>query len=306
MQNLLDVEMSEESLEIEEIQSYWTKENMESAIPIEIPMLDELTPPIQWTQDGIMSSMEAVAPDHDYDNIIEDLEKVLPTAGFTTSLVPILNYRLLPWCPVGKLYMVFGNKNYQGTAWAISGSESGIFTAGHCVFDNGLGGGSGAGWATKVKFEAQYYDGRSAGTWYMRKLYTLKGWTSRSGFQYDLGCCLATSKIRPTTGALGWRANYPPNQGSYISIGYPASPVSGYNFDGQKMWQSIGNYINGSSSFVQMHNNMTGGCSGGPWVINNSNFQVNGINSFKRNPNTVYSPYFGNGFLKLFDEIKSI
>jgi len=272
--------------------TYWTPERMEEAKPLELPTLrgrpeggqgvptaDEADQPVEQS---------AVAPDGSQD---------LALANFVTTRVANMN--IWPYMTVGKLYMTFAGVNYQGSAWCIG--ESAIFTAGHCVH------GKSAGWATNVIFRARYSNGSSIGTWVMRTLGSLNGWINNEDFQYDMGSGVATRPIRPTTGKSGWMANYPANQGPYTSIGYPAAPISGYPFNGQYMWQCVGGYINGAT-IIQMHNNMTGGCSGGPWVVyRNGQWYANGLNSFRytSNPNTLYSPYFGQGFLNLLQWIKN-
>ena len=103
-------------------------------------------------------------------------------------------------------------------------------------------------------------------------------------------------------------ANYPPDQGPYRSLGYPREPVPGHAFNGEHMWQSLGGYINGTNP-ICMRNNMTRGCSGGPWIVtNNRKSYANGMNSFRcdTEPGTMYSPYFGDGLLNLYDMVKTV
>ena len=296
--------------QIEALNAYWTEDAMREAIPIDLPSLDGTLRQLSdmaadaepWAQSAPSQQMPSVAAAGEFVDH-GNLASTVPTAAagtFTTTLVPTSNFTKFPWQAVGKLYMVFGGKNYVGSAWAIAGTQSCIFTAGHCVYDKA------DGWATNVMFKGRYNNGASIGTWYIKELFSLKGWTDNRDFQYDMGACLATSAITPTMGALGWMANFPPNQGPYTGIGYPAASVPGYNFNGQLMWQSIGDYINGTNP-IQAYNNMTGGCSGGPWaVVKNGVPYASGLNSFRytSNPSTMYSPYFGDGFLNLFNAIK--
>jgi len=308
---MADRDVVEQNIDVnlKAISDYWTEEAMAEAIPIELirdvslKELSERAPDNEpWVQDGIMQQMENTAAQGEF-HAYPDADELPPAAlaaGYTTSLVPIGNYAKFPWQAVGKIYMVFGGKNYVGSAWAIAGTESCIFTAGHCVYDQK------AGWASNIKFEARYFNGASAGTWYMKTLYSVKGWTSNGDHKYDMGAGLATQAIRPKIGALGWMANYPANQGPYTGIGYPAKVIPGYTFNGQQMWQSIGNYVGGSNP-IQAYNNMTGGCSGGPWVVYKSGVPyANGLNSFRytNDPSTMYSPYFGEAFLNIFNTIK--
>ena len=119
-----------------------------------------------------------------------------------------------------------------------------------------------------------------------------------------MGAAIATSPIRPTTGSSGWMANYPANQGPYTEIGYPGEPIPGFNFDGERMWQSVGAYLDGST-IIRAEGNMTGGCSGGPWTVNNDpQRRPNGLNSHRYGDgNVIYSPYFGDNFVNLIQWI---
>ena len=50
---------------------------------------------------------------------------------------------------------------------------------------------------------------------------------------------------------------------------------------------------------------MTGGAAGGPWLrwFNGPSGWVNGVNSYKYGslPNNIYSSYFGNGAMNLYN-----
>lgn len=194
--------------------------------------------------------------------------------------------------------MTFGTQDYVGTGWVIS--ESAVFTAGHCVFAN-------KSWAKNILFIPQYdISAPPIGRWSASISYSLNGWTSNRDFKYDMGVFKTHKPIGPKTGSLGWMANYAPNQGPYKSLGYPAVPIQGFNFDGDHLWESIGGYISGTNPLC-MHNNMTQGCSGGPWIVTrNRNVYVNGLNSFRfsNQPGVMYSPYFGDGFVNLYNKAK--
>jgi hypothetical protein len=59
-----------------------------------------------------------------------------------------------------------------------------------------------------------------------------------------------------------------------------------------------------------MWNGMTPGCSGGPWEVTSEGepHYVNGLNShhYISAKDQVWSPYFGNGILNLYDAIKNL
>lgn len=274
-------------IEAAEVEAYWTQERMESAIPLPLPTFPSSA--------AVYSRRVSVGAPASASSRGPDTEGLL-ALRFSTSLVGNMN--VFPYQAVGKLFMTFGGQNYVGSAYVIG--ESTIGAAGHCVYDGN--------WATNVLFAARYNNGADIGRWPIRpdRLAAPRGWTDNTDFAYDLGFGIAYRPIRPTTGKLGWMANYPANQGPYTEIGYPASPISGYPFDGQRMWQSVGDYVDGSS-IIQAEGNMTGGCSGGPWAVFKENdWRVNGVNSHRHNdPNRIYSPYFGEAFINLIKWMNS-
>lgn len=292
---------SEDESTMDEVATYWTDEAMALAEPIEAPIEEEellaIMAPTPWQQMGAPMVMESVPAEGE--SIEDEEETPPPLSSFTTDRVAQTDN--LPYATVGKMFMAFDNKNYVGTGWVFA--EKAVFTAGHCVFSSKDG-----GWADKILFIPQYDNGSATvGRWTATTIYSLKGWTEKRDFKYDMGVFVTDTLIRPKTGSLGWMANYPPNQGPYKSIGYPASPVPGHNFNGRHMWQCTGGYIKGNNP-LQMHNNMTGGCSGGPWVVTrNRRVYGNGLNSFRytTEPNTMYSPYFGDGFISLYNAVKA-
>ncbi len=286
--------------ETAEVDAFWTEDAMRAARPVEMRLAE---PPLEmlhrdvWTQAGPQTVFESRPPDGE--EIEPFVEEPAPAAGYATSRVADLS--AFPYCTIGKMFMVFDGSNFVGSAWVIA--EQAVFTAGHCVYDKDSDG----GWADNVLFVPQYDNGSApVGRWTATKIWSLEGWSRSHDFRYDMAVFQVDRPIRPKTGSLGWMANFPPNQGPYRAIGYPASPVPGYNFNGEHMWQSLGGYINGTNP-IQMHNNMTPGCSGGPWTVTrNSTVYANGLNSFRyaTNPNTMYSPYFGDGFIELYNAAK--
>ncbi|MEG0134153.1 MAG: hypothetical protein RR782_08510, partial [Clostridium sp.] len=146
-----------------------------------------------------------------------------------------------------------------------------------------------------------------------KTFYSLNGWINNRDFKYDLAVCIMQKPVRPTTGSLGWVAYLQPDNRIYESIGYPADDSVIKEFDGKFMWKCVGkNYSyarHNKFEIIGMHNNMTGGCSGGPWLTSyNNQIYVNGINSFnyQGEEGKMYSPYFGEGFLNLINVVKDI
>ena len=117
---------------------------------------------------------------------------------------------------------------------------------------------------------------------------------------------ISNTPIRPVTGTTGWIAKVQNVQGVITSVGYPAETIPNYNFNGEKMWECKGSYIDTVDGIMAMNNNMTGGCSGGPGFYKQSGQQYAvWINSFRytNQPNILRSPYLGEGFLNLIQHM---
>jgi V8-like Glu-specific endopeptidase len=274
------------------VEAYWTTERISEAVPLPLPELVGAPPLVEppgalaggpVLQDEVPPAAEGAA--------------LLAVPSYVTSRVS--NLSVSPYMYVGKLYMTFGPKNFVGSAWCIC--KSSIFSAGHCVYDHET-----KSWATNVLFKGRYDGVGAAGSWAVRRLVAPRGWTEKQDWAFDLGAGIASGNIQSVIGSAGWLANAAPNQGQIDAIGYPASPIPGYNFDGEHMWHCVGRYEDGNT-ILRMGNNMTGGCSGGPWSVTyNGQHRMNGVNSHRYNsdPHSMYSPHFGSAFLKLVDWLR--
>lgn len=292
------LEVSEELIgDTRALNEYWTEDAMAEATPLE-QVLDDDSRVAAFSEDELERDEEVVLTEPEYPESAApegwDPQPHCPSSGSNTERVP--NRKIIPYSPVGKMFMTFDGKNYVGSAWVVAGA--GVFTAGHCVFEKSLG-----GFADKVLFVPQYHKGQEPlGRWAATRMAALKGWTGKRDFKYDIGCFKVDRPIQPRTGSLGWIANAKPNLGCITSIGYPAASP----FDGREMWRSTGKNLGGSNP-IKMANDMTGGCSGGPWEIWQKGAPyTQGVNSFRyrNDPKSMYSPYFGKGFLNLYNWVK--
>lgn len=232
---------------------------------------------------------------------------------YTRYQVSSDNYQDFPNRMVGKLFYTHA---ITGDDWVCSASAVNstnkrlIVTAGHCVSD-----GKGH-WHTNFMFVPAYNpnhldpDRREPyGRWSGCGVYTKLAWLNNSNFGQDLGmikaCDQGSEKLHDTVGFLGYWANASRNQ-TWHAFGYPGEAP----FDGTKMTVCKAPHGTDDSSVspprIGIGCDMTGGSSGGPWILNyssqggNSNY-VNGVNSWKyyAQPEAMYSPYFGDEFLSL-------
>ena len=207
---------------------------------------------------------------------------------------------------------------------AASIGPNAVWTAGHCV-NNGVTGpsdGANDGWSTNILFCPSYDSTQggvnpSAGCWGSTTPASFTGWTEggpvfNPNFDYDFGAVDTTfASIAPASGfignftgwlGLGW------NWGNvhWISLGYP----QGAPFTGGKIEvcaSSYGYSDSGGSTTPDSHAmgcDMTGGSSGGPWILGfgrnggqpggNALNWINGHNDWRHTAvvNEMNSPYY--------------
>jgi len=181
------------------------------------------------------------------------------------------NHTQYPYRTVGKVFFRKGENLFVCSASVIaSENRSVVWTAGHCVTDGGE-----EDWHDQWIF-VPAYDGGAAplGRWGARVKTTFLAWHSNRNRNYDLGAVVVERRdgrpIASVTGSLGWMFNGSRNQ-DWRELGYPAS---GGLFSGGDMWQCSAPYWRGGgvssnpgpvTSAIDC--DMTGGASGGPWVV---------------------------------------
>lgn len=240
-------------------------------------------------------------------------------------------YNRNPNLQVGKLYFDIAPGTRQDwrhcTATVVNApNRSTIVTAGHCVFNpdpdsNGYVNGNGF-WHEDLRFCPGYEYGCKLGVWKYRRASTTPAWvggvSSRVNYSDDMAVVLlktdtAGRYVQNVTGSQGITFNQPTGLTRY-SFGYPApdSRWTTYYYDGEDLIAATGRDSADSSypGTMWMTNTMTGGSSGGPWIISpNSSWlgYVNSVNSFKPyGANYMNGPYFGNAEMKVFNDWKSL
>jgi V8-like Glu-specific endopeptidase len=192
-----------------------------------------------------------------------------------------------------------------------------VMTAGHCVH----GGEDGAFHINWLFVPA--YDGtqsgsaqRPYGTWTARELLTRTAWIENSDSTQDLGIALLDNgsdgqPLGATIGGQGVAFNVSPSQ-NFSDFGYPAAPP----FDGTSQWR-CNSTLRGRDTWIagtgpdplRIRCDMTGGSSGGGWLINIGSDGIGFVNSvnsygYRTDPGFEYGPYFGNEAKSLYDLAK--
>ena len=232
-----------------------------------------------------------------------------------------------PWITNAKVF--FQNAGYGGGTFVCSGTviNSGgggnrrlVWSAGHCVNSGGDGSTNGV-WSTNVLVCPAYRDGNSpVGCWASLQLWTLGGWFSSSNFRRDQGVIVTADnagwRIQDRVGAegLAWDQNRVQH---FIDFGYPAAaPYTGTRL--RQCWAStaIDDSPPGPTAGPQTLGigcDMTGGSSGGGWIINftmGGGGYTNGLNSYKytvpAQPLAMYGPFFDVGTENLWNATRGL
>jgi V8-like Glu-specific endopeptidase len=186
-----------------------------------------------------------------------------------------------------------------------------VWTAGHCVNGSDVG----TGFATNFEFVPGYRDGsRPFGEWAAKRLLTTSGWQSNSNIRFDAAAAvLARDRegrgVQDVIGARGIAFNQSRNQ-TFVAYGYPAEPtVFNPGFNGQHLFTCTSARLGNDEpsggtgpSTMRINCDMTGGSSGGGWVVDNK--FVNSVTSYgyDDDPNSLYGPYFGTSVKNLYRE----
>lgn len=289
---------------------YWTEAAMRDAEPYPLPEVEEGA----GTQLGEVGGVSEGGPPEAPSDQPTDAEPQATTGGydypgpFTRFEVQEVLYKLYPWSTVGKVFFTQNGRNYVASASSIG--KKAIWTAGHVVH---AGDNKTTGWSTNMIFVPAYRDGNAPfGKWSAVSLSTRTLWYQKGnpdGLTEDMGGAVLDTlngkMISQVVGWLGFAWNYPRFQ-HWDSLGYPAAAP----FNGERMHDCEASYAyNGTVSGippVAIGCDLTGGCSGGPWVIQfqTSNY-VNGHNSYRRSdrPLEMNSPYFDDRAKSLFDTL---
>jgi hypothetical protein len=229
------------------------------------------------------------------------LDKVKGAAGKKPRLAyPFTRYEPATYNPAhGKVFFSDGAANYVCSGTALtSGNESVVWTAGHCVNE-----GPGA-YFTNWAFVPAYKDGaRPYGTWAARTLLTTAPWRNNGDFGSDEGAAVvspnaAGQTLTDVVGSRGIGFNRPAEQ-TYLAHGYPAASP----FTGGRMFicqAALGlRDTSADPPTMGIGCDMTGGSSGGGWVVGNDVLSVTSY-GYGNLRNVLFGPYQGDVAQQLY------
>ncbi len=309
----------------EDVINYWTKERMENAKPCPMPSLEgatkEVIPPGTMHRangepgfsPGGMPGLEGVLSNKDLGSselppLVEPLIDTLSagvhgyTYPFPFTRFEVLKklYKIYPYRTIGRVFFTEGGSNFACSGSSIGGRA--VLTAGHCVSD-GFG-----NYHTNWVFMPAFRDGRSKGKWPAESLVAFPAWHNNSDICRDVGFAVTKKrngkKLSQRVGSLGFAWNLDSEHLHWNLFGYPAA----ISFGGQRMFEcqaSFGTWDTPgcdplSPTTIGVGCDMTGGSSGGPWIMDFAPGKTglvnlaNSVNSYTYDfqPEAMYGPYF--------------
>ena len=298
----------------------WSMAEMMEAEPVPMPELDEAAE----TQLDAEASVEGEGGSDPggmpaLESQADTLQPQVSTGGYDYpgpySRYDVFphSYEHYPYACVGKIFFRHGSRNYVGSAFSVGNNA--VFTAGHCVHP---GNGDDDDWFTNFVFVPAFSVDEHGdpvtpfGQWPASFLMARQRWIDNGnpgGFTEDMGGAVLQKvggrSISQHVGYLGFAWNWRRQQ-HWHAIGYPA----GAPFTGQVMVSTQASYAyDGQVPGIKpmaIGCDMTGGCSGGPWIRKFGTLnQTNGLNSYRRrtHPEEMLSPYFDNRAKSLKDEL---
>lgn len=198
---------------------------------------------------------------------------------------------------VGKVFFTRGGADYVCSGSVIPSKHHNlVLTAGHCAT-------MAKKWDSKFTFVPYYRNGRAPyGTYPAKKMWTTSQWYSHNdnlsyAFQYDIAMVTTYPYKGHYAGSYtGWNAIAFSRGTKYkvAAYGYPAeSPYSG---EYQRYWRATTKKFHYG---LYMTSGLTGGSSGGPWLVGYSNTKrrgvAYGVNSVgpSNGRGWMATPYFG-------------
>jgi len=308
----------------------WTREEMMSAIPDDLPGVNDETLQ-RWASEelsgsvyntaggpgfipgggpgGQVNKMEAEAQVVSGTGPIDPLGYSYPAPFTRYEAFP--NYTTYPFRTVGKVFFTKpGIGNFVCSGSSIGGD--GVLTAAHCVHDSATS----TFWSNWVFVPAYKSGAAPYGQWTANHLWFLSGYQDGGGgdSRFDIGGAVlnrkGTTRISASVGFLGfqWNQSNTSTSAHWAILGYPqAAPFNGNT---QQVCQTSFAYTAGGSapSPIGVGCDQTGGTSGGPWVRSFSGLAgatnyANGVNSYRRCFDQgctslyiyeLFSPYFDN------------
>jgi RTX calcium-binding nonapeptide repeat (4 copies) len=303
-----------------EIRDYWTAKRMRQAEPVEARRSGSPVPPSEGVADprGEPKLVLPAGP-----GVPETragiLDGLLGAGGGPQTRDAVdtgPNNKAFPQRVHGKVFFTIsggsdpGNFLCSGTA-VRSPSHTLVWTAGHCVNDAEFNG----GFATRFEFVPGYRNGQTPfGEWVARELFTTSGWQNNDNIRLDIGAAVMGRDgegrgVQDVVGARGIAFNQARNQ-TFVAFGYPAISTIFRSFNGELLYSCTSPRIGddnppgGGPNPMEIDCDMTGGASGGGWVVKGK--FVNSVTSYgyELDFDSLFGPYLGTTAKNLYQQAR--
>jgi hypothetical protein len=219
----------------------------------------------------------------------------------------------VPTRTAGKVFFSQGAFDYECSGTVVHApSRSLVMSAGHCAYVSGLDGGYGTNWM----FVPAYRDGLAPfGKWTAAGLVATPQWVGSSGIlgsgdsRFDVSAATMAprhgQKIEDVVGGRKPRFGGKRNV-TYDAIGYPAEAP----FNGRREFECVAPYKGpdgsvGNPPTISLACDMTGGSSGGGWIVGGKYIESVTSYGYNNDPNTLYGPYFGNAIRSFYQSVRN-
>jgi len=309
--------------DVRAIKQFWTKDRMRSAEPLDTTIdstrIANLGPEAAGDA-GEPESVSGSAPALTSDRLGSRSFKLggkTPEESTRSATVPpgdpipytagmIPDPEVFPNITHGKLFFRIPGDGAHVCSGTVVGSNTRdvVWTAGHCVTR-----GNGTGFFTNVMFVPGYDDEAApGGKWIAEYAVTTSQWRYNTDIRYDVAAMTMApngndQEIQDVVGARGIAFNQAPEQ-TYRSFGHPAqSPFDGeYMFFCDSGLGYLDDFVR-SPAPMAIGCDMTGGSSGGGWIVEDTEAGVgfvHSVNSYgyetggSKYEDTMFGPQMGN------------
>jgi len=227
--------------------------------------------------------------------------------GARSAAQPVTNTRAYPARTHGKVFFHLPSGDYVCSGTVVRARNKRLVaTAGHCVFGDGT-------FADHWMFvPGKGGSSEPFGRWVAARLAAPRRWQASEDLRYDVGMATMRKRngrrLQKVVGARGIAFNQGRNL-HFDAFGYPALPP----FGGARLYRcsskAQGTDSGPSPAATRIDCDMTGGASGGGWIIGHR--RVNSVTSYGYDPlcpalcpdpdgEKLYGPYFGATIEKLY------
>jgi len=264
--------------EVEPDTQYWSPQRMRDARPVEAPFTttEPFLPDVERSVTGTSTGQPGAT-------------QASEGVGDGPQTSRVQHPQEYPQRTVGKLFFVQDGQDLVASAFVVH--TSGLMTAAHCLLMNGHR-------SSKITFVPAFAHGHAPfGTWDVDNTVWTRAWEEHHSPAWDVGFCAVRpdAQGRRVGDVVGWASvAWDQPASAWNAIGYPAVPTAQFPFDGEHEWQSRGERLQAAEpSTVAKWGDLTGGASGGPWLVPGTP-TAGGLNSWNEPAHrTNISPEFG-------------